>query len=262
MATYWVQTYSQLFMARVLTGVSIGGATPVIFSLLADLYSEEQRIFVSMMIGVAMGSGMAAGQLIAGLVGPALGWRVPFLIVSIPALLCGIAVGVYLEEPHRGSMEHAVRTFHDHAFAVSASAITIKDKLDCRNPTTGAVDFKHSRQIKSHELTVTVQDESKDVTTLSDMDASACSAAIPQPPHYNEKIDCSKVGQMFTTKSVSLILLQGLPGCLPWGMLYVFMNDFLSEEKEMSVQHATAVMTCFSVGGLLGQVRTSYQHFR
>lgn len=38
--------------------------------------------------------------------------------------------------------------------------------------------------------------------------------------------------------------LQGLPGCLPWGMLLVFFNDFLAQQKGFSVPAATLVHTC------------------
>ena len=53
-ATYFVQNYSQLFACRVLTGISIGGAAPVIFSLLADLYPGDSRIQMSTLVGIAM----------------------------------------------------------------------------------------------------------------------------------------------------------------------------------------------------------------
>ena len=35
--------------------------------------------------------------------------------------------------------------------------------------------------------------------------------------------------------------MQGLPGCLPWGMFLTFFNDFLSQQKGLSVPVATMV---------------------
>jgi MFS family permease len=35
--TYWTTTYNELLITRALTGVSVGGATPLIFSLLSDM---------------------------------------------------------------------------------------------------------------------------------------------------------------------------------------------------------------------------------
>ena len=74
-ATYWVQTYTQLFFCRILTGLSIGGATPIIFSLLGDLYEEKDRVGASTVIGIAMSTGIAGGQLLAGTIGSVYGWR-------------------------------------------------------------------------------------------------------------------------------------------------------------------------------------------
>lgn len=35
--------------------------------------------------------------------------------------------------------------------------------------------------------------------------------------------------------------MQGLFGCLPWGMLLTFLNDYLSQNKGLTVPTATAV---------------------
>ena len=67
-ATYWAKTYLQLFIFRIITGVSIGGATPIVFSLLGDMYKQSHRIYASSIIGVAVSGGVACGQLMAGMV--------------------------------------------------------------------------------------------------------------------------------------------------------------------------------------------------
>lgn len=66
LCTYFVQTYMHLFIFRTITGVSIGGATPIIFSLLGDMYKQSNRIYASSVMGVAISGGTAAGQLMAG----------------------------------------------------------------------------------------------------------------------------------------------------------------------------------------------------
>ena len=137
--------------------------------------------------------------------------------------------------------------------------------------------------------------------------------------HYDEKIDWSKVCSMFSTPTVALIFIQGVPGCLPWGMnrwylflhishylswleqrqiitvfddylnisfsvqlvshqfifrnfpyflvcqllnliykyrsgmIYVFLNDYFSQDRGMSVETATGALVVFGVGGFLGQ---------
>jgi predicted MFS family arabinose efflux permease len=62
------------------------------------------------------------------------------------------------------------------------------------------------------------------------------------------------VAKLFSTVSVAIIFIQGFPGCLPWGMIYVFLNDYFSEDRGLSVQGATAALTLFGVGGLVGQI--------
>merc|ERR1719428_1997658 len=74
------------FLARVCTGIAIGGSFPVLFSLCADLFPAAHRPFVSACISAATNIGAAVGGLMAGILGPKLGWRVPFRIVALPAL--------------------------------------------------------------------------------------------------------------------------------------------------------------------------------
>jgi MFS family permease len=59
---------------------------------------------------------------------------------------------------------------------------------------------------------------------------------------------------MFRTPSLLLVFLQGLPGCLPWGMIGVYLNDYLSSNRGLSVRSATIVLTCFNVGSIAGGV--------
>jgi hypothetical protein len=70
---------------------------------------------------------------------------------------------------------------------------------------------------------------------------------------YSEQIDWSKVKHLLCSPTVVLILLQGVPGCVPWGIFYVYLNDYLSENKGFSVEEATVIVTMFGLGGLVGQ---------
>ena len=38
------------------------------------------------------------------------------------------------------------------------------------------------------------------------------------------------------------------------GMIYVFLNDYFSQDRGMSVEAATAALVLFGVGGFLGQL--------
>lgn len=52
-----------------MTGISVGGTFPLVFSLIGDLFSVKQRANVAAGVQVATGVGFAAGQAIAGFVG-------------------------------------------------------------------------------------------------------------------------------------------------------------------------------------------------
>ncbi len=56
-ATYW-----QFFLLRTMTGISVGGSFPLVYSLLGDLVPIESRSAVSAAVAIANGVGIAAGQ--------------------------------------------------------------------------------------------------------------------------------------------------------------------------------------------------------
>lgn len=58
---------------------------------------------------------------------------------------------------------------------------------------------------------------------------------------YSERMTWRKLWRLFTIRTNVLVIGQGLFGCLPWGMLLTFLNDFLSQDKGLKVQTATAV---------------------
>jgi MFS family permease len=89
MGTFWVTEYWQLFVLRALTGISLGGAQPLIMSMVADMYPPEERPRATSYIGLSMGFGVGFGQALAAYVGsmPWGGWRLPFMLVSAPCIL-------------------------------------------------------------------------------------------------------------------------------------------------------------------------------
>jgi MFS family permease len=76
--------------------------------MLADMYGNISRIYVSTMVGIAMCFGVGLGQLLAGVVGDIMDdWRLPFLLVSLPAILLGLLMLFTIREPARGGQERA-----------------------------------------------------------------------------------------------------------------------------------------------------------
>jgi predicted MFS family arabinose efflux permease len=369
-ATFWISTYDQLFACRVLTGIAIGGAAPVIFSLLADLFPGDSRISMSTLVGIAMSAGIASGQLIAGLMGPALGWRSPFLVVAIPCLLCGLLVTFTCEEPARGGQEEEVlimRRAREKFLLTQSGTIAVVEPVPgqgyaehegagprllsrdpaARAPWYGTVDSL-TVPVAPQTLDPTLSAAARTLTSASASQSSEDSAEVVNPmarlaplhlpgaqpvstaspaasprrlmqplhrrlkwisshmrprrqdtaaesktaentenaensenaedeesppsvrptltltltpdplPSYDEKISLDKVKQLFSTPSVVIIMLQGLPGCLPWGLVYVFLNDYFSSDRGLTVAWATIAVVLFSVGGFLGQAGGGY----
>ena len=184
--TVFVTKYWQLFILRILTGISVGGCLPLIFSLLSDMYVQEHRSLVSAVVQVSVGAGVAVGQGVAGYVGPLMGWRWPFVLIAIPAIVCAVAMYVTTEEPERGSRERALQ-----------------------NRSSGHVE-------------------------------------------YHAGLDLPKIRRLFTIRTNVYAIGQGLFGCLPWGMLLTFLNDYLAQEKSLSIPSSTSLVLGIGIGGAIG----------
>lgn len=65
---------------------------------------------------------------------------------------------------------------------------------------------------------------------------------------YQETLDWRKVWIIISTPSNVCVILQGLPGSLPWGVLLTFLNDFLAREQQLSIAIATVVSASLTVG--------------
>ena len=170
-------SYSQLFVARALTGVSLGSAMPLAFSLIGDMAGPAQRTAISGRLGVAMSIGAACGQGLAGFAGPSLGWRAPFICVAAAMLLLTVIVRARMREPPR--------------------------PLKPGGTTGGSTSWRAWARV-------------------------------------------------FSVGSVRLIFAQGIPGCVPWGVIGAFLPDYLHADAGFSVPHATLVMSGFSLGACLG----------
>ncbi|HRR08411.1 MAG TPA: MFS transporter [Rhodothermales bacterium] len=103
--TGFAQNYTHLYWLRAFTGIGIGGALPLVYSLLGDLFPPTHRAKATGIIALSMGLGVALGQLVAGFLGPVYGWRMPFVVVAIPNLLLAFLFAWFVSEPERGAYE-------------------------------------------------------------------------------------------------------------------------------------------------------------
>ena len=101
------------------------GAAPIIYGLLSDLFPPSQRACATTCVVVSQGAGASVGQIIAGGF-TGLDWRMPFVIVSVPALLVAALTARTCRDPVRGSAEPALQP------AVSAEGFVYDEHLSWR----------------------------------------------------------------------------------------------------------------------------------
>lgn len=193
LGTYFAQTYHQLYACRAITGFALGGALPLIYSILGDLYAAHDRHWVNALVGIGTGMGISVGQGVAGFLGPTWGWRLPFLVISIPALICAALVSLTVQDPERGGMEEAVvRHHHQQPYRTTDTPVEM---------------------VPLHE-------------TTEQQRSSRCGDALAAPPVETKNdeempglsVYCETFATLLSTPTVVLSLLQGAPGCVPWGI--------------------------------------------
>jgi hypothetical protein len=111
-------------------------------------------------------------------------WRLPFLLVAIPSFVCAMLMLFTMKEPERGDQEHAVRELRKATMA-SAGGETVH-AADPRERVPSAMDDDDDTEV----------------------------AAIEYKPNPTL---ASALGLFKRTPL--LMFLQGLPGCLPWGLV-------------------------------------------
>ncbi|MDQ7794755.1 MAG: MFS transporter [bacterium] len=185
--TGFARTYEELLFWRILTGFGVGGMIPISFSLLGDYFTPSQRNAANAWFGALMGLGVVLGMLVAGVVGPALGWRLPFVLLALPNFLLVPLFWRYCPEPQRGQGEPELRALLEHQ------------------------------------------------------------VSLPLPPPGG-------FPALFRVPTNLLAFLQGIPGCIPWGVLPAFIITYYVETKGYSISSATLMTVIFGAGSLAGSL--------
>jgi predicted MFS family arabinose efflux permease len=98
------RTYEELLVCRALLGVGEAAYATCAPSIIADLYSKDERSRKLAIFYLATPVGSALGFILGGLIGAEFGWRAVFLVGGLPGLLfAGLAA--LLHEPTRGARD-------------------------------------------------------------------------------------------------------------------------------------------------------------
>lgn len=119
------KSYSELFFWRTLTGIGVGASFPIVFSLIGDMFNHKERGKVMAFVGLSITLGNILGMSIGGFLGENFGWRIPFVLVSVPNFILGVLAIFILKEPKRGSSEEGFINSNKEFF----KKISIKDYL-------------------------------------------------------------------------------------------------------------------------------------
>ena len=94
-------SFFQLFLARIGVGVGEAGTMPASQSILSDLYPVAERPTAMGLLAAGGNIGLMLGLLIGGWVNEWYGWRVAFLVASVPGVILALTIYFTVREPPR-----------------------------------------------------------------------------------------------------------------------------------------------------------------
>jgi MFS family permease len=204
----FVTSYPQLYVCRVLTGISIGGAIPVIYSVLGDLYPANKRSAISAVVTTGTGIGAGIGQVLAGSIQS---WRLPFIIVAVPGLLCSLLL-LGVRDPERGASEAAVMEEVDDDSTLESSIVLQDDNMTTSTCACDVLERGQDPQLEEEHTS-------------------------PDNAILTKCVTCESTKELMKIPTVILTILQAAPGALPFGFVSTFLNDFLQEVSKVCMQY-------------------------
>ena len=109
------RTMEQLILFRAIQGVGAGGVLPLVFTIIGELFSLEQRARMQGLFSGVWGVSAVIGPLMGGFLVDQVSWHWVFYINIIPGLLASALVWFAWKNPARG---RAARVSVDYAGAV------------------------------------------------------------------------------------------------------------------------------------------------
>ncbi len=110
--TAFAPNYTIFFILRILTGIGVGAAFPLVFSMIGDIYGEKSRPLATATLTTAFSLGNVIGTALGGYTtsisaGSLSGWRLAFILASAPNIPLAILFFFIIPEPKRGASEEA-----------------------------------------------------------------------------------------------------------------------------------------------------------
>ena len=96
------RSFTAMLIPRMLIGVGESVATPTSLSLLSDRYNKAELGLVSAIYYLGVPLGIAASLLIAGYIGPLIGWRTCFLLIGGVGVVIALFLLFLPETPRMG----------------------------------------------------------------------------------------------------------------------------------------------------------------
>lgn len=103
------QSYLQLMIYQILTGIGLGCIASIGFSVLTDYFPKNLRGMLMSLWGLSQGFGGIAGSVMASLIAPAFGWRKPFEVIAILGTVF-IFLYFFIKEPSKGAAEPELKS--------------------------------------------------------------------------------------------------------------------------------------------------------
>ncbi|HBS06415.1 MAG TPA: hypothetical protein DEA96_15715 [Leptospiraceae bacterium] len=247
--TAFAQDYWTYFVLRMLTGFGIGGLFPILFSITGDLFRVENRPTASAWVGLAMALGMGVGQLFAGFVAHDVifgmeGWRFSFTAVALPAFPVAALFYFFARLPQQGQADSAANRYSEQADSSESVNRGSGDDAAIQSSPTELKQEDFSQPYR-------VSEAAKGISPEEAADTRAAALGVEEAP-----VTAEAFKRVFSNRTNILAFLQGIPGTVPWGFLFVYAADFFEKSKGWHIEQANTLVLLFAgttiLGGFLG----------
>jgi MFS family permease len=186
--TAFARDYNELLLARTLTGVGVYGSYVIIFPLVADMVPLRWRGLGFGLVLTASGIGILGGMILAGLYAR-VDWRLPFIIVSLPAIVSGLLFLLVSRGVKLGMGEPEVKEMYEKG-------------------------FEYNYRIKLKEFVYGIK----------------------------------------STPTILFIVLQGIPGTIPWGVITFWAIAYMNVRWGLTESLATLIIITAGLSIIAGNL--------